>query len=90
VKKEKTVTLTLDETQFGIIFNAYLDCVDSALCSENLTDEEKNEHVNEMRSTGMLLWNALPVFFPIDSLVRKPLMNIDWGYYEGYHDEPQS
>jgi len=42
MKKEKTVTLTLDETQFGIIFNAYLDSVDSALCSENLTDEEKD------------------------------------------------
>jgi len=90
MKKEKTVTLTLDETQFGFVFNAYLDYVNSFLCSENLTDEEKSEHLDEMKSTDMLLWNALPVFFPIDSLVRKQIINLDWGYYEGYHDEPQS
>jgi len=90
MKNEKTVTLIFDETQFGFVFNAYLDYVDSFLCSENLTEKEKNDHIDEMKSTGMLLWNALPVFFPIDSLVRQQIMNIDWGYYEGYHDEPQS
>jgi hypothetical protein len=90
MKNEKTVTLTLTETQFGFLFNAYIDRIDSVLCSENLTDEDKKESIEDMKSTGIVLWNALPVFFPFDSLVRQQIMNIDWGYYEGYHDEPQS
>ena len=86
MENEKTVTLTLNETQFGYLFNAYLDRLDFVLCSENLTDEDKSLEVDSMKSTGTVLWNALPVFFPVDSLVRQKIINIDWGYY----DEPQS
>ncbi len=81
MKNEKTVT-TLNETQFGYLFNAYLDLVDSVLCSENLTDEDKSLEVDSMKSTGTVLWNALPVFFSIHSLTRREIINIDWGYYD--------
>jgi hypothetical protein len=90
MKNEKMVTLTLNETQFGFLFNAYLDFLHSMMTSRNLTDEDKSAFATDVESTSMLLWNALPVFFSIDLLSRKQIVNIDWGYYEGYHDELQS
>lgn len=80
MKNEKTVTLTLTESQYGRLFSAYLCFVDDVLESSSLSDEDKRLEIESLQDVGLVLWSAVPAFLPVHDSLRL-LNQIGWDYH---------
>jgi hypothetical protein len=80
MENERTVTLTLTESQYGKLFSAYLCFVDDVLESSNLSDEDKRLEIESLQDVGLVLWSAVPAFLPVHDSLRL-LNQIGWDYH---------
>lgn len=86
MENEKTVTLTLTESQYGSLLSSYLCFVNDVLESSNLSDEDKRLEIDSLQDVGLVLWSAVPALLPVHDSLRL-LNQIDWDYHREYGHE---